>query len=92
MAKLCSDCQSMGFIKEGSKLYRSKVFIPPTTADFYTLVPKSQCEDCAERRRQDDVQAEEQAKVYTWFIQHMQEIPRDEEWKQKMLDRILPPN
>lgn len=92
MANLCSDCQSMRFIKEGKKLFSSKVFIPPTIADFHTLVPKAQCEDCAVQRKKEEEAAAEQAKIHTWFIQHMQEIPRDDEWKQKMLDKLLPPN
>lgn len=83
MAKLCFICDASREAKKG--------MIAPIILN--EIVDSSQCEDCQRRIAEDKHFKEvEQPKITIEFIQHLNDIDRDAEWKQKLIDKILPPN
>ena len=55
-------------------------------------VSPDECEQCQERRRMRAEQARDNAEQVALFIANIGEIPRSKEWKERLINRILPPN
>ena len=59
-------------------------------------VGEEECEECIKwRAKQTEVNAkirEEDARNLAWFIQNLHHVPRSDEWKGKLINKLLPKN
>ena len=63
----------------------------PKVGDFN--IPESECEKCIEFTERRKLETERRAEVMAWFITHVSvEIDAPVEWKNKVLNKILPNN